>query len=100
MYSREAGEAEPAAINMPVQGLAADILKIAMVKIQEKFRDNKDVRLLLTIHDEPLFEIKENLVNKVAPEIKKIMESAYELEVPVKVDVKIGNNWGELEKHQ
>ena len=90
---------ERAAINMPVQGLAADILKIAMIKVHEKFKDNKDVRLLLTIHDELVFEIKESLVNKVVPEIKKIMESAYELEVPIKVDVKTGNSWGELERH-
>ncbi len=104
MYSREAGEAERAAINMPVQGLAADILKMAMVKIQEKFsasggKDNKEVRLLLTIHDELLFEIKDSLVKRVVPEISKIMESAYELEVPIKVDAKVGKNWGELEKH-
>ncbi len=99
MYSREAGEAERAAINMPVQGLAADILKIAMVKIHEKFKNNSGVRLLLTIHDELLFEIKESQVKKAAEEIKKIMESVYELEVPVKVDVKTGNNWGELENH-
>lgn len=98
MYSREAGEAERAAINMPVQGLAADILKIAMVKIYDKFKDNKDVRLLLTIHDELLFEIKDSVVKQIVPEIRKIMESAYELEVPVKVDVKTGKNWGEL-KH-
>ncbi len=109
MYSREAGEAERAAINMPVQGLAADIMKMAMVKIQEKFsarggsafggKDNQDVRLLLTIHDELLFEIKDSLVKKVAPEISKIMEYAYELEVPIKVGIKTGQNWGELERY-
>ncbi|MDP3999466.1 MAG: DNA polymerase [bacterium] len=96
MYSREAGEAERAAINMPVQGLAADILKMAMVKIQEEFKGNKDVRLLLTIHDELLFEIKENKVLEAVKEIKKIMESAYELEVPIRVEAKTGVNWGEL----
>lgn len=99
MYRGEAAEAERAAINMPVQGLAADIIKIAMVKISEEIKklklENK-ARMLLTIHDELLFEIKEDIIKETAELIQKIMESAYELEVPVKVVSKIGENWGKL----
>jgi len=100
MFRSEAAEAERAAINMPVQGLAADIIKIAMVKVAEEIKKrewNDKVRMLLTIHDELLFEIREDIIKEAAALIKKIMESAYELDVPVKVSVKAGQRWGELE---
>ena len=100
MFRSEAAEAERAAINMPVQGLAADIIKIAMVKLSSEIKklkwENK-VRMLLTIHDELLFEIDGHIIKEAGAFIRKIMESAYELEVPIKVNVKIGKNWGELE---
>lgn len=114
MFRSEAAEAERAAINMPVQGLAADIIKMAMVKVAEEIkkrgwlnadaspvpqggiRGSDKVRMLLTIHDELLFEIREDIIKEAAVLIKKIMESAYELEVPVKVSVKVGERWGEL----
>lgn len=101
MFRSEAAEAERAAINMPVQGLAADIIKIAMVKISEEIRNKKlgnKIRMLLTIHDELIFEISDDIIIKEATAlIQKIMESAYELEVSIKVTAKIGKNWGELE---
>ena len=100
MFRSEAAEAERMAINMPVQGLAADIIKMAMVKISEEIRNKKlgnKIKMLLTIHDELLFEIKENIIREATELITKIMEGVYELEVPIKVMVKIGKNWGELE---
>jgi len=101
MFRGEAAEAERAAINMPVQGLLADIIKIAMVRLREELNNRgwweKDVRMLLTIHDELLFEIKENIIKEANKIIAKIMEEAYELEVSIKVTTKIGKSWGELE---
>lgn len=101
MFRGEAAEAERAAINMPVQGLAADIMKIAMIRVAEEL-DKKgwtgDARMLLTIHDELLFEIKEDIIKEASRLIASTMESAYELEVPIRVTTKIGSNWGELEE--
>lgn len=97
---RQAAEAERAAINFPVQGLAADIIKMAMLKISEELKKEKwwgnKARLLLTIHDELLFEIDEGIIKKAVKLISHLMESVYELEVPIKVSVKTGENWGEL----
>lgn len=95
--SREAAGAERMAINMPVQGLAADIIKIAMIKIADELKKRgwwqKDARMLLTIHDELLFEIKDNIIKEAEKFIIDIMESACELKVPIKVSVKMGENW-------
>jgi len=99
MFRGEAAEAERAAINMPVQGLAADIIKIAMVKVAEEIKKrgwSEKVRMLLTIHDELIFEISGDIIKEAAKPIVSLMESAYELEVPIKVTAKIGKNWGEL----
>jgi DNA polymerase-1 len=100
MFRGEAAEAERAAINMPVQGLAADIIKVAMVKVAGEIKKRgwgQSVRMLLTIHDELLFEIREDIIEEVSMAIVKIMEGAYELEVPIKVTAKIGKNWGNLQ---
>lgn len=99
MFRGEAAEAERAAINMPVQGLAADIIKMAMVRVAgeiEKKGWADDVRTLLTIHDELLFEIKEDIIKEASRLIAAAMENAYELEVPIRVTTKIGSSWGEL----
>ncbi len=100
MFRGEAAEAERAAINMPVQGLAADIIKIAMVKVSGEIKKRgwqEKVRMLLTIHDELIFEINEDVLEESSKLIASTMESAYELEVPVKVTVKTGKSWGALE---
>lgn len=96
-------EIERAAINMPVQSLEADIIKIAMIKsfaVLEKNRwlDTK-AKLLLTIHDELLFELSDDILKKALPLIKKTMEQIYPLAVPLTVDVKIGKNWGAMENY-
>lgn len=92
-------EAERMAINMPIQGTATgDIVKMAMTKIDEwikKERLEKEVRMLLQVHDELLFEIKEDLIKKVAPKIKEVIEGVTELKVPLVAEVKAGPNWGE-----
>ena len=90
-----ASEAQRAAINMPTQGLAADILKLAMVKVHTK------ARMILTIHDELIFEIPDAMLKNgdksdIVQDIKKTMESAYKLSVPLAVSASIGKTWKEL----
>lgn len=74
-------------INMPIQSLAADIIKLAMIGVQKKLRP----RLLLSVHDELLFEIENDKVKEVSAAIKEIMESVYPLVIPLKVNVKLSN---------
>jgi DNA polymerase-1 len=89
-------QAERMAVNMPIQGLAADIIKLAMIAtdklICEKYRE---ARMVLQIHDELLFEVPEPQAKKFAVDVKTEMESVYDLAVPLTVDVKVGDNWGE-----
>jgi len=94
-------QAERMAINMPIQGTAADLLKLAMVKISDLIHlENKDeeVKMLLQVHDELLFEIKEELLTDWSIKIKEIMENIWKLDVPLTVDVKYGTNWAEMKK--
>ncbi len=97
MHMLRAG-AERMAINMPIQGTEADLLKIAMINVQkhidDKYQDK--VRMLLQVHDELLFEVKSDIVEPVAKEIKQLMESAHTFNVPIVVDAKSGNNWAEM----
>ncbi len=97
--------AERMAINAPIQGTEADIIKLAMIEI-DKFLSQKnlknDARLLLQVHDELVYEIKENLVATIAPEIKKMMENVISPKetsgVVCVADASIGDNWGEMKK--
>jgi DNA polymerase-1 len=88
--------AERMAINMPIQGLASDIMKIAMLHVAKEFENNPDVKMLLQVHDEIILEVKEELAEEVAQKIKTILEKAYTLKVPLVANVEIGDNWGEL----
>ncbi|MBU1102296.1 DNA polymerase I [Patescibacteria group bacterium] len=101
--------AERMAINMPVQGTAADLIKMAMVEINEKFHPtgghpkgekmkNEKVKLLLQVHDELVFESPEGIILEAAREIKNIMENVYSLGVPLMVKIEAGDNWGELQE--
>ncbi len=93
-------QAERMAINLPIQGTSADLLKIAMINGNNYIHDNfkkDDAKMLLQVHDELVFEIKKELVNDFTPKFKKIMESVYTLDVPLVVDVRFGQNWQELE---
>jgi DNA polymerase-1 len=88
--------AERAAINMPLQGTCADIMKLAMIKIQDKLAAKDGVDMLLQIHDSVLVECPQEQAEDVAHEIKEIMENAYKLDIKLTVDTAIGKNWGEL----
>jgi len=91
--------AERMALNTPIQGTAADIIKLAMLRIGRIIDDGGfQAAMLLQIHDELLFEINETELDFFAPMIKKEMEQAFELSVPLKVDLKWGANWEELKK--
>jgi DNA polymerase-1 len=91
-----AAGAERMAINMPIQGLAADIVKLAMLKAQEEFSKDGDSKMILQIHDEIIMEVKEIEADSCAKRLKEAMEKVYPLKVPLLVDVKIGDNWGEI----
>ncbi len=88
--------AERMAINMPIQGLAADIMKLAMIAVYDFFRKDKYVDMILQIHDEIILEVSEDKSEEVAKKTKEIMEGVYKLAVPLIADIKIGKNWGEL----
>lgn len=87
---------ERAAVNMPVQGTAADMIKKAMVEIAAAL-DGQDCRMILQVHDELLFECKPGDVEETAKMVKDKMENALKLDVPVLVDLKSGRSWGEME---
>jgi DNA polymerase-1 len=89
--------AERMAINTPLQGTAADLIKIAMVEVEKMIKGHEDeIRMLLQIHDELIFEIKKDKLETYLPKIKKIMESELKLRVPIIVEENVGKNWGEL----
>jgi DNA polymerase-1 len=90
--------AERNAVNAPIQGSAADIIKIAMINIHRKLNEgNYKSKMLLQIHDELIFDIHKSELEELKPMIKSEMESAYKLKVPLDVEVGIGDNW--LEAH-
>jgi len=96
-------QAERMAINAPVQGTAADAMRVAMNNVYQYITTNKktdDVRILLQVHDELLFEIKTEKVEKEISKLVELMENVlegYETRgVPIKVDVAVGPNWAEL----
>ncbi len=98
-------QAERMAINAPIQGTQSDIIKIAMVRIDEYLKREKrteDAHMLLQVHDELLFEIRKEKVTDIAPELKRIMESVLSpLEthgVTFVAEPKVGKNWGEMKK--
>ncbi len=84
-------EAKRIAINTPIQGSAADIIKIAMIKLFNRIK-NSDNHIILQIHDELVCEVKENDVDQMKKIVKEEMESAYPLTVPLKVNIKYGRN--------
>jgi DNA polymerase-1 len=88
--------AERMAINMPIQGLSADIVKLAMVETFTKYESDTNIRMLLQIHDEIIWEVKREIAEDFGKEVKKIMENVYKLSVPLVVDIKIGDSWGEI----
>lgn len=87
--------AERAAINMPIQGTEADLMKLAMVQLDEKLKSTK-AKQLLQIHDSILVECPEEDGEKIAKLLKETMENVYKLPVNLTVDTTVGKNWGEL----
>lgn len=88
--------AERAAINAPIQGSAADIIKMAMIKIQNSLAQNNlinDIRMLLQVHDELVFEVKEDKIDYATKFIKETMENIVKLSIPLEVEVGIADNW-------
>jgi len=89
--------AERMAINMPVQGTSADIIKIAMVELHHEM-EKRELRskMILQVHDELVFEIPPEELDLMKGLVSKIMPDALKLSVPLKIDIKIGKNWGEM----
>lgn len=92
------GAAERNAVNAPVQGSAADIIKVAMINIHQKLEEaNLQTKMLLQVHDELIFDVPKDELEQVRQLIKHEMEHAYSLDVPLVVDMGVGQNW--LEAH-
>ncbi len=93
-------QAERMAINHPVQGTAADLIKLAMINIDKKIKSNfvpGEVKMLLQVHDELVFEVKNDLVEPAKKIIKQEMENVYQLKAPIVAEVAVGKNWGECQ---
>ena len=87
---------ERMALNTPIQGTAADIIKMAMIKMQEKIDElNLNTKMLVQVHDELVFDVPNNEVEIVIPVIRDVMENIYKLNVPLKVDIEYGKDWYE-----
>lgn len=91
--------AERTAVNSPIQGTAADIIKLAMIHCDKAIEDNRlDAKMLLQVHDELIFEVSREDALGLSLVVRKCMEDALKLNVPLKVDLKAGFNWQEMEK--
>lgn len=87
---------ERIALNTPIQGTAADILKLAMIRIDEKLKeDNLKAKMLLQVHDELIFDVPDEELNIVIDIVREIMENVYKLSVPLKVEIDYGRDWYE-----
>ncbi len=92
-------QAERMAINMPIQGTEADLIKMAMIKIAEQLPlISKNSKMLLQVHDELVFEVPEKEVTVVAPQLVDIMQNIEKIGCPIIVDAKFGKNWEEMTK--
>ena len=90
--------AEREAINMPIQGTAADIIKLAMIRVDQEMRDREiRSRMILQVHDELIFECPANEIEAIRELAIRIMPASLEMNVPLKVDLKQGKNWGAME---
>lgn len=89
---------ERTAINMPIQGSNADIIKMAMIRLHDELdKRGMECAMLLQVHDELVFEVAEKDLTELCKLVKDIMENTYHLVVPVRVDLKVGKNWNEME---
>ena len=90
------GFAERMAINTPIQGSAADLIKLAMIRMEKALIEKKmESRMLLSVHDEILFEVPEKELEALMGLAQEVMENVFDLKVPLKVNIDAGNNWAE-----
>ena len=90
-------QAERMAINMPIQGAEADIMKKAMLSVDGWLNQSQlPAKMLLQVHDELVFEVEKDAVDLVVRGVKEMMESVASFEIPLVVDVEVGDNWGEM----
>ena len=89
--------AEREAINMPIQGTAADIIKIAMIRLAEELKAQKlAARMILQVHDELVLEVPDDELDRTAHLVIDTMEAAYQLDAPLVADARVGTNWAEM----
>jgi len=90
--------AERIAINTPIQGTSADIIKMAMIRIQKLIKKEfpNDVRMIIQVHDELIFEVGDNLLKQAKQGLKRSFEAVDNFKIPIISDLKIGDNWGDL----
>ena len=89
---------ERMAVNMPIQGTAADLMKIAMINVHRAIEERQlQARMLLQVHDELIFEAPENEMDALKDLARDVMSRAMEMKIPLKVDVKMGRTWGDME---
>ena len=81
------------AVNLPIQGTAADIMKLAMIRVHAALAARPEARMILTVHDELLFEVPKARAEEYGEIVRENMQSAAQLIVPLTVDVGIGENW-------
>lgn len=94
-------QSEREAINMPIQATAADIIKIAMVRLHDRLKaEGFKSRMILQVHDELVLECPESEVKQIAPLVCEIMQNAFRLDAPLQVEVRIGPNWDEMKEIQ
>lgn len=90
--------AERMAINMPVQGTSADIIKVAMIELDRQMTDKKlKSKVLLQVHDELIFEVPDEELDEMKKLVPEVMSTSLKLSIPLKVDIKFGDNWGQME---
>ena len=83
-------------VNTLFQGSAADLIKMSMIQINKKYQNNKNIRMILQIHDELIFEVKDEFMDEITNDLVNIMENIYKLKIPLKVSRCIGKSWQEL----
>lgn len=87
--------AERVAINAPMQGTAADIIKVAMIGIDKAIQGNDEIKMIMQVHDELVFEVKADKIEHYSQLIKTEMEKVISLKVPLIAEVGVGDNWDE-----
>jgi DNA polymerase-1 len=85
--------AERTAINAPMQGTAADIIKLAMISVDSWLAKRNDIKMVMQVHDELVFEVEESVLAASTGELCRIMQDVAELKVPLVVDTGSGKNW-------